>query len=89
MLIEVKRQILSELFQIIKTSISDSSAEFILELIDAHEWGVALETIYSYLGDNEMLISRHTYNLIEQLAIAMKINTIDWHWLESKIQKED
>jgi hypothetical protein len=74
----------SELFQIIKTDLSDSSVEFILELINAHEWGIALETIYDILSDSEILISGHSYNLIQELAIMMKMNTRDWNSLKTK-----
>jgi hypothetical protein len=87
MLIEKKRQILLELFQLTKTSFSDSSVDFILGLIDADEWGVALETIYDLLGDNEVLISRHAYNLIQKLATMVEMNTRDWHLLEYQIQQ--
>ena len=86
MSIEVKRQVLSELFKTIKTSVSNSSAEFILELIDADEWGEALETIYDLIGDDEISISRHTYNLIQQLASMMELNTRNWCSLECQIQ---
>jgi hypothetical protein len=75
----------SELFQIIKTDLPDSSVEFILELINAHEWGIALETIYDILSDSEILISGHSYNLIQELAIMMKMNTRDWNSLKTKI----
>jgi hypothetical protein len=75
---------MSELFQIIKTDLSDSSVEFILELINAHEWGIALKTIYDLLSDSETLISRHSCNLIQELAIMMKMNTRDWNSLETQ-----
>ena len=77
----IEKQLLSELFQIIKPNLSGNSAEFILELIDANEWGVALETIYDLIGDNEMSVSRNAYNLIQQLASMMEMNTRDWNSL--------
>jgi hypothetical protein len=85
--IEVNRQVLSELFQLIKTDLSDISVEFILELIAAHEWEIALETIYDFLDDNQVLISRNTYNLIQRIANTMGIKTRNWHSLESQIQE--
>jgi hypothetical protein len=75
--ISIKKDI-SELFQIIQTDLSDPSAGFIFELIHAHEWGIALETIYDLLSDGEILISRHTYNLVQKLAAMMEINTRNW-----------
>ena len=80
--IEEKKQVLSELFQMIKPNLSENSAEFILELIDANEWGVALESIYDLLGDNEVSVSRNVYNLIQQLASMMEMNTRDWQSLK-------
>ena len=82
MSIEDEKYFLSELFQIIKPNLSKNSAEFIIELIDANEWGVALETIYDLLGDNEVSVSRNVYNLIQQLASMMKMNTRDWRSLQ-------
>ncbi len=73
-----------ELLQIIKTDFSDSSVEFIFELINAHEWGIALETIYDLLSDNGILISEHSYNIIQELAIMMKMNTRNWNSLKTK-----
>jgi hypothetical protein len=75
---------MSELLQIIKTDLSDSSVEFIFELINAHEWGIALETVYDLLSDSGILISEHSYNIIQELVIMMRINTRDWNSLEIK-----
>ena len=77
-----EKQVLSELFQMIKPNISKNSGRFILELIDANEWGVALESIYDLLGDNEVSVSRNVYNLIQQLASMMEMNTRDWQSLK-------
>ena len=85
MSIEERKQLLSELFQMIKPNLSENSAEFILELIDANEWGVALETIYDLLGDSEISVSINAYNLIQQLASMMEMNTRDWHSLECQM----
>jgi hypothetical protein len=71
---------MSELFQSINTDLPDSS----VELINAHEWGLALETIYDLISDSETLISGHSYNLIQELAIMMKMNTRDWNSLKTK-----
>ena len=40
MSIEDEKHFLSELFQTIKPNLSKNSAEFIIKLIDANEWGV-------------------------------------------------
>ena len=76
------KQDLSKLFQLIKDSLSDNSANFVSEFIDVGEWGIALESIYDYLDDDEVLISRDAYNLIQSLASSMKMDTRDWHSLE-------
>jgi|688.fasta_scaffold143958_2 hypothetical protein len=79
---------LSELLEIIKNSLPKNLADFLLDFILMAEWGLALETVYDYLDDNEIPISRHTYNLIKQIADAMEINTRDWCSLECQIQSE-
>jgi hypothetical protein len=85
MTIEIKSKFLFELFQLVKPDMSENSAGFILELIDANEWGIALEFIYDFLDDEEVSISRHIYNLIQQLATMMEMDTRDWQAIESQI----
>ncbi len=75
-------QDLLRLFQFIEDSLSENQAIFILELIYVGEYALALEFIYDYLDDNEVLISENAYNLIQSLSSSMRMDTRDWHLLE-------
>jgi len=84
---DIKESLL-ELVEIIKAELSQALENCILTLINAHEWTIALEIIYSYLDDNEVQISIHAYNLIQQTANMIGTKTRNWHSLESQIQEE-
>lgn len=78
---EVK-QCLTEIFRLVKIDFPAYLSDLILEFIDVGEWGLALETIYDHLDENEISVSRKAHNLIEELAIQMKLKERDWHSLK-------
>jgi hypothetical protein len=76
------KQCLTEIFQLIKIDFPGYLSDLILEFINVGEWGLALETIYDHLDENEIPVSRKAQNLIEKLAIQMKLGERDWHSLQ-------
>jgi hypothetical protein len=81
-LAEIIKQLSNDLFELVKIDFPAYLSDLILEFIDVGEWGLALETIYDYLDENEIPVSRKAQNLIEKLAIQMKLEERDWHSLQ-------
>jgi hypothetical protein len=77
-LAEIIKQLSNDLFELVKIDFPAYLSDLILEFIDVGEWGLALETIYDYLDENEIPVSRKAQNLIEKLAIQMKLEERDW-----------
>jgi hypothetical protein len=72
------KQKLFELFQLIKHLLDDLE-DICLELITANEFGIALELIYDYFDENEILISEQIYFSILELVSLMELTGVrEW-----------
>jgi hypothetical protein len=49
--------------------------EFILELLDHNEWGVALEILCAVIFEDKLKISQEIYSLIEGVGIEMEMDS--------------
>ncbi|MBD2311134.1 MafI family immunity protein [Desertifilum sp. FACHB-1129] len=67
-------------------SLTESQIATIKEYIYVGEWGLALETLCSFLYEEDVNISHKSYKLIEQAGERLTIDNNTWKILESQIK---
>ena len=57
-------------------------------LIDAGEWGIAVETISDILHEYEFPISSETYQLIKKVSLDLHLEDATWSDLSSQVAEQ-
>jgi hypothetical protein len=78
-------QTFCDVIQQIRSKLPQASSIFAEELIQAHEWGIALEMIYDWIDEDEIAITFDVFSSIQSLALAITINSRDWSSLEEYV----
>ena len=78
-------EILFGLLESIKGSISNELYEINQEFITVGEPGIAFENICSYIDDNDLKISRETYDKIVVAGNAMEMGPDEWAFVEKHV----
>jgi hypothetical protein len=74
----------------VKASLTDRQHEFIQEFIYFSEWELALETLCTYLyEEDDIKIDKKSYELIEEIGNILKMDSKTWQILESRIINSD
>ncbi|MEP0873681.1 MafI family immunity protein [Trichocoleus desertorum AS-A10] len=69
----------------VSSTLTKNQIEAVQEYIYVGEWGLALETLCSFLYEKDAEISQESYRLIEEVGIDLRIDSNIWKILESQI----
>ncbi len=65
-----------------RSKLTDQNIEFITELIDAGEWGLALEVTCEQLYEYDMKVDPDLYELMDSTGKLMKMDSSKWDFLD-------
>ena len=76
---------LNQALALVSDILSDNQREFIQSYIKAGEWNLALETLCDLLIEGELPVNLKTYNLLEEVGVALNMDEQTWEVLKVQI----
>jgi hypothetical protein len=77
------------LLSLLKAKLPEKDVQYITDLLNAHEWGIALEDVCTQLHEHEVQISPMIYNRIQAIGAKMNMTTNAWKCLDKLVSSTD
>ncbi len=79
--------IFEEIISLINGGISEFQEKNIRELVEANEWGIALEILCDCLYEDTIAVPQRVYQLIEKAGIAIGVDEEYWTELKEQVSE--
>jgi hypothetical protein len=78
---------LNDLVNACNAKLNNAIINSVYELIEAREYGLALEELSNFLFEYDVKIDLSFYKKLEEIGLKMSMDTSSWDFLEKLIEK--